>query len=91
MRSVGDLKEIFRPEQPILPVCEAHVHSHVVLPAVPFDDGTDQAPALGDPVAFSHPDSCADECFFGTHDARLPFESSADTFLPLCSIGVDLL
>ena len=41
-------------------VGEAHVNSHVIVPAVPADDLSYQAPPLGDPVVLSHSDAHAD-------------------------------
>lgn len=43
---LGGLLQIARPEQPMVAVREAHVHSHVLFSPVPANDLADHAPPL---------------------------------------------
>ena len=55
----GDFLQILRPEQPLAPIREAHVHHHVLLSPVATHHLAEQAPSLRYPVAVAHPHSHA--------------------------------
>jgi hypothetical protein len=67
----GDLLQILRPEQPMLPVREAHVQCPVLVATVATYDLADQAPSLLYPVVLLDLHSHTHACIVRLHDYQI--------------------
>src|SRR5215210_5278891 len=75
------LLQVPRPEQPIAPVCKAHVYDYVLFPPVATHNLADQASSFLYPVVVLHLHSHAHACILRLHDYQRNAPGRAEKYM----------